>query len=150
MKPIIYSLQFRGQATPLRSDLLRLELRAPSTTLVTTVGAIGVRGTFEDAPGGEAFLESELMRDDESTFADRGTIEFGRGNTLRFHSIGSRLAHSPDPHLKHGALICQIEGGEGQFAQSLGLITSNFLLSDTGEVTENHFGLIFIREGSDT
>jgi hypothetical protein len=27
-----------------------------------------------------------------------------------------------------------------------GLITSNFLVSDTGEVTDNHFGLIFVHE----
>ncbi len=47
-------------------------------------------------------------------------------------------------------MICQVEGGEGQFAGSEGLITSNFFLSDTGEVTENHFGLIFVHDRQST
>jgi hypothetical protein len=150
MKPITYSLQFRGQATPLRSNLLRLRLTAPSSALVTTVGAMGVRGRFNDVSGGEAFLHSELQLDEESSFADRGTIEFGRGNTVRFRSIGGRLTHCPDPHLTHGAAIRQVEGGEGQFAESEGLITSNFFISDTGEVTENHFGVIFVHNRQST
>jgi hypothetical protein len=144
MKPISYSLQFRGQAASLRSNLARLELTAPSSAHITTIDAIGVRGRLKDVAGGEAVLHSELLFGQESSCADRGTIEFGRGNTLRFCSIGSRLTHCPDPHLKHGAVIRQVEGGEGQFAGSEGLITSNFFISDTGEVTENHFGLIFV------
>ena len=150
MKPITYALQFRGQATPLQSSLVQLELSAPSAALITTVGAMGVRGRFKDVSGGEAFLHSELSFDEESSFSDLGTIEFGRSNTLRFRSIGGRLTHCPDSQLKHGAVIRRIEGGEGQFAGSEGLITSNFLISDTGEVTENHFGLIFVQDECNT
>jgi hypothetical protein len=148
MKPVTYSLQFRGQATPLGSKLVQLKLTAPSSALITTVGPMGVLGRFSDVSGGEAFLDSELVFDKESSFADRGTIEFGRGNTLRFHAIRSRLTHCPDSRLKHGAAIHQVDGGEGQFAGSEGLITSNFLISDTGDVTQNHLGLIFIGQGS--
>jgi hypothetical protein len=39
----------------------------------------------------------------------------------------------------------RVESGEGQFAGASGLVTSNFTLSATGEVTDNHFGLIFVR-----
>jgi hypothetical protein len=38
-----------------------------------------------------------------------------------------------------------VDGGEGQFAGANGIITSNFTLSATGEVTDNHFGVIFVR-----
>jgi len=36
-------------------------------------------------------------------------------------------------------------GGEGTFDGARGLITSNFLLSDTGELTENQLGVMFVR-----
>jgi hypothetical protein len=148
MKPLTYSLQFRGQATPLLSGSLRIELTAPSSALVTTVGQAGVLGRFDDLPGGEAALRSELMFNGESSFADRGTIEFGRRNALRFRSSDGRLIDCPDPHLRHGALIREVEGGEGQFVGAKGLITSNVLISDTGDVTDNHFGLIFVQSPS--
>lgn len=123
---------------------MRLSLSAPSSALVTTVSTTGVLGRVTDVEGGVAFLHSKLEFDEESSFADRGTIEFGRSNTLRFRSTGGHIARCPDPHLRHGAMICQVEGGEGQFSGAEGLITSNFFISDTGEVTENHFGLIFV------
>ena len=150
MKPIAYSLQFRGHARSQRSERVRLELTAPSSAFVTTVGALGVHGRFRDVSGGEAFLHSELEFDEESSVADRGTIEFGPRHTLRFRSVSGRLTHCPDPYLRHGAVICQVEGGEGQFAGAEGLITSNFFLSDTGEVTENHFGLVFVHDPQST
>jgi hypothetical protein len=36
-------------------------------------------------------------------------------------------------------------GGEGALNGARGLITSNFLLSDTGELTENQLGVMFVR-----
>ena len=147
MKPIAYSLQFRGRATALRSDRFRLALTAPSAALVTTVGPDGIRATFEDVAGGEASFEAELSLGEGSRFEDAGTIEFGRGNSLRFHSMeAGRLEASPDPNLKHGAVVLAVDGGSGQFAGANGLITSNFFVSDTGEVTDNHLGVIFVHE----
>jgi len=149
VKPITYSLQFRGRATPLASNLVRLELTAPSAALVTIIGAMGIRSRFDDVLGGEAVLRSETSFD-ELSFDDRGTIEFGRGNTLHFCSIGSRLTPCPDPRLRHGIAIRPVEGGDGQFAGCEGLIASNFLISDTGEVTENHAGVIFVASAPTT
>jgi hypothetical protein len=37
-----------------------------------------------------------------------------------------------------------VETGEGQFARASGRITSNFFLSDTGELTDNQIGVIFV------
>ncbi len=147
MKPIAYSLEFRGRATPVGPHVLRMRLAAPSSALITTLGAEGVRGRLEEVPGGEATFESELSLSEHSSFGDAGTIEFSRGNSLRFQSLGvGRLAECPDPHLRHGAVVLQVEGGDGQFAGAEGLITSNFFVSDTGEVTDHHFGVIFVRD----
>jgi hypothetical protein len=38
----------------------------------------------------------------------------------------------------------RVDSGEGQFAGASGPITSNFTLSGTGEVIDNHFALIFV------
>jgi hypothetical protein len=42
-------------------------------------------------------------------------------------------------------VIWRVEGGEGQFAGASGLITSNFTIDEAGEVTDNHFGVIFVK-----
>jgi hypothetical protein len=147
MKPITYALQFRGRASSLGSDRIRFRLAAPSSAFVTSLGRDGVHGAFEDVPGGDATLETELSLREPSTFDDVGAIEFGQGNSVRFRSVGpGRLAACPDPNLRHGTVVREVEGGNGQFAGAEGFITSNFLVSDTGEVTDNHFGLIFVHE----
>jgi len=147
MKPIAYSLQFRGRASSVDSDRIRFRLTAPSTALVTRLGPHGVHGEFEDVSGGDATLEAELSLREQSTFDDAGTIEFGHGNSVRFRSVGlGRLVACPAPNLRHGTVVREVQGGDGQFARAEGLITSNFLVSDTGEVTDNHFGLIFVHE----
>ena len=147
IKPIAYSLQFRGRASSIGADRIRFHLSAPSSALVTIVGPHGVRGAFEDVPGGEATLEAEISLGERSTFDDAGRIEFGRGNTVCFRSVGAgRLVASLDPNLRHGAVVREIAGGAGQFEHAEGVITSNFLVSDTGEVTDNHFGLIFVHD----
>ncbi len=147
MRPVLYSLQFRGHAKPRTAAGLWLDLTAPSSAFVTTVGAHGVRCRFEDAPGGEAFLRSELRFVGGSSFEDVGTVEFGHGNRLRFQSVGGgHLTNCPDPHLQHGAVVRRVEWGEGQFEGSEGLITSTFFISDFGEVTENHLGLVFVHD----
>jgi hypothetical protein len=37
-----------------------------------------------------------------------------------------------------------VDRGEGQFAGASGLITSNFFVSATGEVTDHHFGVLCV------
>ena len=56
-----------------------------------------------------------------------------------------RLGGSPDPHLRHGTLMWQVTGGEGQFEHAEGRISSNLLVSDTGDVTDNQIGVIFVQ-----
>ena len=145
MRPILYAMQFRGTAVPVTDGVLRAETTAPGTRLVTTVGSVGVTTVLEPLDGEEALFESEVAFADESGFQETGTIRFGRGNMLRFRTIGAgHLGGSPDPHLKHGSVMWEVEGGEGQFAGASGRINSNFFVSDTGEVTDNHFGVIWV------
>jgi hypothetical protein len=145
LRPIVYSLQFRGRITSLSSRVLEQRASAPSQVLITTVDANGLAGDVEPGEGEEALLVSRLVLADDGSFDQSGTIEFAPGHVLAFRSVSSaRLDHSPDPNLRHGAAIWEVEGGEGQFHGARGRITSNFFVSDTDELTDNHFGLIFV------
>ena len=144
-QPIVYSLQFRGRITSVSSRVLELRACAPSQVLITTVDANGLAGHVQPAEGEEAVLASRLVLADDGSFDQSGTIEFAPGHVLAFRSVGSaRLGPSPDPHLRHGAAVWEVEGGKGQFRGAHGRITSNFFVSDTNELTDNHFGLIFV------
>jgi hypothetical protein len=145
LQPIAYSLQFRGRITSLSSRVLEQRASAPSQVVTTTVDAGGLAGHVEPAAGEEALLFSRLVLAADGSFDQSGTIEFAPGHVLAFRSIGAaRLDRSPDPHLRHGAAVWEVEGGEGQFRGARGRITSNFFVSDTDELTDNHFGLIFV------
>jgi hypothetical protein len=144
MKPITYSLQFRGTAAQLERGL-RKEARAPGCALVTSLTPAGVEGTFSWAPGDdEAIFESTLAFTGGGGFDEEGSILFARGHVLRVRGRG-QLAASSDPHLLHGTVVWEVAGGDGQFGDAGGRITSNFLLSDTGELTENQLGVIFAK-----
>jgi hypothetical protein len=143
--PIVYSLQFRGRVTSLSSRVLEQRASAPSQVVITTVDANGLAGRVEPGDGEEALLVSRLALAADGSFDQSGTIEFAPGHVLAFRSVGAaRLSRSPDPNLRHGAAVWQVEGGEGQFRGAQGRITSNFFVSDTNELTDNHFGLIFV------
>lgn len=142
MKPITFSLQFRGQLAQFGEDL-RKQARAPGGALVTSLTADGPAGRFVWAPGDEeAILESTLAFQDERRFDEAGTIMFALGSSLCIRGRG-RLAPSADPDLRQGTVVWSIEGGGGHLEGATGLITSNFLLSATGDVTENQLGVIF-------
>ena len=142
MKPLTYSLQFRGQAEELE-DGLRKQGRAPGCALVTSLSRQGVAASFVWAPGeDEALFESTLTFAEGDGFYERGTIVFAPGHVLRVEGCG-RLGPSPEAHLRHGTVVWTIVGGEGQFAHASGRVTSNFFLSDTGDLTENQLGVVF-------
>ena len=142
MKPITFSLQFRGQVAQ-SGDGLRKHASAPGCALVTSLTAEGPDGHFVWAPGDEeALLESTLAFRDDARFEEAGMIVFAHGNSLRIRGRG-RLAPSTDQDLRQGTIVWNIDGGEGHFVGSRGLITSNFLLSATGDLTENQLAVVF-------
>jgi hypothetical protein len=125
--------------------VLTVRATAPGCSLVTAVDDEGVHGHFEPAPGDEAILDGQIRLAGDGTFRLRGAITFSDRHSLRFQSLDpGRLSPSPDRNLRHGSVITEIEGGRGQFAGARGRITSNFFLSDTGELTDNQLGLLFI------
>ncbi len=140
-----YSLQFRGHARMVGAHVLEIRATAPGATVVTIVGRAGLSGRVEHAVGEEAFLESRLIVADDGALDASGTIRVGDGHLLRFRTLGTgRLGGSPDPDLRHGSVVYGIDAGEGQFAGAHGRIASNFLLSDSGELTDNQLGLVFL------
>ncbi|HKH16973.1 MAG TPA: hypothetical protein VKA57_05555 [Solirubrobacteraceae bacterium] len=88
------------------------------------------------------WLKSRLTFHDERRFDEEGTILFSLGDSLRIRGRG-RLAPCADPELRHGSVVWLIAGGDGHFDRSSGLITSNFLLSATGDLTENQLAVVF-------
>jgi hypothetical protein len=151
MPQIIYAMQFTGHAAPKDGspNVLRAATTAPSCSLTSTSGPQGVMGALQRVAGEQAAFESEVTFSDDHTFEETGIIAFGQhGHRLRFSTVGQGyLGASADPTLKHGTVMRRVDEGEGQFAGASGLITSNFFVSDTGEVTDHHFGVIFVRYG---
>jgi len=149
MERIIYVLQFTGHAAPVEgaSGVLKATTSAPSCEISTQVGMHGLRSELRPGDGGTALFESEVTMTGDASFKESGTISFGAGgNRLRFSTVGQGyLGPSADPKQSTGAVTWQVDGGEGQFEGATGLITSNFLVSDSGEVVDNHFGVIFLR-----
>jgi hypothetical protein len=149
MGQLIYVMQFKGTAAPVAgsSTMLKAMTTAQSATISTVVGPEGVSGALQPAAGGNAIFESEVTFTGETSFQESGTITFGdHGHRLRFSTVGQGvIGDSADPQLKHGSVIWRVEEGEGQFEGARGLITSNFTVSNAGEVTDNHFGVIFVK-----
>jgi hypothetical protein len=159
MRQIIYTMRFNGQVTPLGTspNVMKATTTAASCTWATVVGQDGLHGTLEPAAGDQAVFESEVTflggfessevtSAGESGFKETGTITFGEGgHRLRFSTIGQGyLGPSPEPNLRQGAVMWQVDSGEGQFEGARGVITSNFTVSDAGEVTDHHMGVIFV------
>ncbi len=139
-------MEFRGHSTSLSPGVLTARATAPSSALVTEVDADGVHGRLEPRDGGEAHLECRLtFLDDDSRFDEVGTISFGNGNALRFRSAtAGTLSPSPQPDLRHGTASWEVDGGAGSFEGATGRIVSNFLLSDTGDLTDHQLGVLFL------
>jgi hypothetical protein len=138
-------MHFRGTSVPLSPGVLTARATAPSGALVTRIDTAGVVSAFEPAEGEEAHLECRLTFLDDGRFDEVGTISFGNGNALRFRSIGpGTIERSADPALRQGSATWRIDGGAGIFAGSSGRVVSNFLLSDTGEITDHQVAVVFL------
>jgi hypothetical protein len=149
MKQIIYALQFKGHAGPSGSDpnVLAAKTTAVSSTITTSIDDDGISGVVHASAGEGAAFESKVTLTGESSFQESGAITFGgEGNWLRFSTVGQGyIGATADPKLRHGTVNWRIDSGGGQFKDAAGLITSNFTVSDTGEVIDNQFGVIFVK-----
>jgi hypothetical protein len=145
MRHLAFSMQFRGHTTRLTPGVLTVRATAPSSALVTQVDSEGVHSHFEAREGEGAHLECRLTFLDDNRFEEVGTISFGNGNALRFRNAGmGALAACAEPGIRHGTAAWEIDGGAGVFEGATGRIVSNFLLSDTGDLTDNQLGVLFL------
>ena len=90
-------------------------------------------------------VASRLVFSDESTFSEEGTIDFGRGDALRFRSLGTgTLERTPGGDARHGASVLEVAEGAGRYAGARGRITSNFVLASDGAITDEQVLVLFI------
>ncbi len=148
MRQVLYAMQFKGTGGPTEEpNVLKAATSSPSTQVTSTVGGSGVSSQIAPASGEHAQFTSEVRLTGGTSFTETGTISFSQGNSLTFSTIGEGyLAPSPEDGLNHGSVMWRVDSGEGQFAGASGIITSNFTFSAQGEVTDHHFGLIWVNE----
>ena len=147
MTQVIYSMQFTGQIVPDEgaNNQRNVKAVARSSRIESLAGPGGIKGSVQPVEGEDSTMESVVILTGNGRFQEHGSIAFGdSGNTLRFTTIGEgHISSSPEPSVNHGSVIWRVEGGEGQFEGAAGLITSNFTISTTGDVTDHQFGVIY-------
>jgi hypothetical protein len=141
---LVYSMQFRGQTRAAAVGGSGAAMTAPSCSFLSTIDERGLHSSWATAPGEDAVFRSRRGLE-AGGGKELATVLFGSGHALQLRSVGAAVVGpSPDPHLRHGTQVWLVEAGEGQFAGAAGRITSNFFLSDTGELTDNQLGVIFV------
>jgi hypothetical protein len=148
VQQIVYAMQFKGQAAPGESaGTLQVRGLAASGSITSVINSGGLTGGFDPAAAVPAQFDSEVTLKNDTTFTEKGSITFGNGaHKLRFSTVGEGwLGASPELSAKQGTITWRVDGGEGQFEDAGGVITSNFTLSDTGEVNDYHLGVLYIK-----
>lgn len=136
MGPIAFALQLEGEAVELGGGRFWVETRAVRTTVDRDLDHFG--GIAADV----ALCRRDLDLWDDGSLVQTGEFSFG-GDAITFRARGA-LGASPDPHRRHGTAVLEVTGGRGRLAGARGYVTSNFLLSDSGELTDHHLGLLFV------
>lgn len=121
-------------------DQMRFTRRLRGHTTVVGPGVLDAelfaRGTH---------VASRLVFSDELTFSEEGTIDFGRGEPSGFAPWGTgRSRRLRTGASGKGASVLEIDGGDGRYAGARGRITSNFVLSANGEITDEQVAVLFI------
>lgn len=148
MRQIVYNLHFRGKATPADSGgrVIRETGTAVSSTWTTLITPSGLENAYAAQTGELALIESEVTITGPNLFTERGSITFGDDHRIDFSCFGQgQLMEAGGAGTMSGAVTWKVEGGAGQFDGASGLITSNFTLSDSGEVNDYQVGLLFLK-----
>jgi len=148
MRKIVYMMNFKGRRSQASSGpKLRTTSSATSCVVSTVVCTTGVETNCRASPGELAFLESESRLTGPGLFEEHGVIAFGDNSDhlLRFSTLGQGyLTAGPEPGIMAGSAVWKVDGGEGQFAQARGFISSTFTLTAEGELSDFHCGLILL------
>lgn len=151
MRQILYTMHFVGRTSRATesSAVLRTSGSATSCVVTTLVSTSGVRTDLRGSEGDLAFFESELRLMGVDEFEENGEIVFGDEgeHVLRFSTLGrGHMALSIEPSVMAASASWKVNGGQGQFAEARGLISSTFTINDSGERSDFHCGLIFVPE----
>ena len=147
MRQVSYVMQFKGAAKPKpgADGVLLTESTSSTAMIITSIGHQGVDAEIRTGSG-EARFNSEARLTREGGVIEHGTIRFGDAGSLEFSTRGvGAIGPSRAPGLRHGAICWDVNGGTGVFEGATGIITSNFLVGEGGEVVDNHWGVIFLR-----
>jgi hypothetical protein len=129
MECITYTLDFHGRLSSVRPGVYELD-------------AIGDEG---------AVLLTELSMTGGERFDEAGTISLGTHAAVHFRSIApGHVGASPASGVRQGSAQCGVDAGEGLLAGARGVLTSNFLISATGEVTDRRIVVLFVPQHPDT
>jgi hypothetical protein len=149
MQQIVYAMQFKGKATPVpgNASVINVQAVAASASITNLVNKGGIIGGFDPSAVADATFESQVTLLAGNQFEEHGNITFGdEGHSLRFTTIVQGwMGPSPNPKLQQGTVTWKLEGGEGQLNGAEGVITSNFTITQDGEVTDHHMGLIYLK-----
>jgi hypothetical protein len=147
MREIVFALEFKGTAGPVTGggNLRRARTTASSQTMSTVLSGDGVRARVDPAPGDTAILESRVERFDDGSFVESGTITYGAAGSIVFETIGRGwVGPTPNGSGVVGGVLWRVREGTGRLAGAQGLIVSNFTVTPTGEVTDNHFARLYV------
>jgi hypothetical protein len=129
MECITYALDFHGRLSSVRPGVYELD-------------AIGDEG---------AVLLTELSMTGGEHFDEAGTISLGSHAAVHFRSIApGHVGASPQSGMQQGSAQCGVDAGEGVLAGARGVLTSNFLISATGEVTDRRIVVLFVPQRTHT
>jgi hypothetical protein len=148
MRQVVYAMRFEGRAVPLGPDgnVLKTSAAARGPAFISAVDRDGSQRRTEEIAGDEATFESEMTFTGRTAYLEHGWVAFGDRQRLRFVTVGNGyLGPSPDPARRHGSATWRIEGGDGQFADACGLITTNLLFGPGDAISSHQCGVIFLR-----
>lgn len=127
MKELVFNLELTGKAAPLENRENALQARLSGSSHLGDV-------VFES----QVFLKGE-------TFDERGTIDFTGHGKLTFETVGAGCLTPSLLVGKQAGVVCwRIIKGEGEFTGATGYVTSNFVVSATGDVMDNQYIRIIV------
>lgn len=147
MRQVLYVMKFSGQAMFAMGGQQQISLKTTglSNSVSTRVTDEGVEGSLTASQDGAAFLESTVTMNGSTAFTQEGTISFGDDHEITFETVGAGLfGPSADPHHFHGSVTWRVTAGTGSLAGATGYVTSNFTISDQGEVSDYQLGVLFV------
>lgn len=147
MREVVFTLEFRGHAGPVPGTEARRRARSTASSQVfrTLLGPRSIEAGVEPAPGDIAVLESEVEPTGDATFVEWGTIRYGAFGTVTFRTAGQGVLGPPGvAGVRRGAVIWEVTTGERGLSGAVGFITSNFIVTPDGQVTDNHVARLFL------